>query len=134
MKRLSLTSVFTAVAVIEAAYAATGLLTPPGMVTTVTGWVLNADGQWLVKLLGAALGFQAWVAWVLRKDPHVGVAKAFAAYQIAAATIDWVMWIVLQDQGVFSTPLSQVTVGASVVLHYALGLLLIAAIRGRQRV
>jgi len=29
----------------------------------------------LTKLLGLALASQAWVAWVLRNEPHLGVAK-----------------------------------------------------------
>jgi hypothetical protein len=125
----SLPFLFTAIAIVEAVYAALGLLTPPGLVTSVTGWVLTPDGQWVVKLLSAALGFQALIAWMFRDNPHLGIAWALAAYQLLAATIDWTMWISLGDQGIFSTPLAQLSVGVSVVLHYALGILLIVAIR-----
>jgi hypothetical protein len=59
-----------------------------GDAVDVTGWVLSADGQWLTKLLGLALAAQAWVAWTLRNQPHPGVAKGLAFYQLASATAD----------------------------------------------
>ena len=130
MKRhWDLGSLFRVVAVVEAVYAATAILTPPGQIEAVTGWVLSADGKWLVKLLGLALASQAWVAWTLRHQPHIGVAKALALYQLGSATADWVMWIVLADQGVFSTTLGRVLVMISIPTHYVLGLLLVTAIR-----
>jgi predicted membrane protein len=133
MKRfLDLRFLFTIVAVLELVYAAAGVLTPPGLVQSVTGWVLTADGQWVAKLLGVALAAQAWVAWTFRDQPHAGVARALALYQIGSATADWVMWLVLADQGIFSTPLGKVTVVASILLHYTLGLLLVLAIRTRR--
>jgi hypothetical protein len=133
MKRLSdLGYLFTIVAVVEAVYALTAILTPPGQIEAVTGWVLSADGKWLVKLLGLALASQAWVAWTLRSQPHLGVAKALALYQIGSATADWVMWIVLADQGVFSTTLGQVLVMISIPTHYALGFLLVRSIRAQS--
>jgi hypothetical protein len=85
--------------------------------------------KWLVKLLGLELASQAWVAWTLRNQPHLGVAKALALYQLGSATADWVMWIVLADQNVFSTTLGQILVAISIPTHYALGLLLVRAIR-----
>jgi hypothetical protein len=129
MKRLDLPFVLTVVAIVEAGYAIAGLLTPPALIPSVTGWMLNADGQWVAKLLGAALGSQAWVAWIMRKEPHAGVVTALAGYQIAASTIDWVMWLAMANQGIFSTPLARVTVAASIVLHYTLGALLLLALR-----
>jgi hypothetical protein len=130
MKKLSeLGFLFSVVAVVEAVYALTAILTPPGQIEAVTGWVLSADGKWLVKLLGFALASQAWVAWTLRSQPHIGVAKALALYQLGSATADWVMWIVLADQNVFSTTLGQVLVMISIPTHYALGFLLVRAIR-----
>jgi len=117
------------VAAVEAIYALAALLTPPGKIEAVTGWVLSADGKWLVKLFGFALASQAWVAWALRKQPHLAVAKALALYQLGSATADWVMWILLADDGVFSTTLGQVLVTISIATHYALGLLLARAIR-----
>ena len=130
MKRLSdLRFLFSVVAAVEAVYALTAILTPPGQIEAVTGWVLTADGKWLVKLLGVALASQAWVAWTLRNEPHLGVAKALALYQLGSATVDWVMWIVLADQNAFSTTLGQVLVIVSIPTHYALGFLLVRAIR-----
>lgn len=120
---------FTIVAIVEFVYAGMALMIPPSLMFAATGWVLSPDGQWIVKLLGAALLFQGLVAWMFRKAPHIGIAWLLALYQIMAATIDWVMWVVLADAGIFSTGLSQLTTGSSVVLHYALGLLLVIAIR-----
>jgi hypothetical protein len=128
MKRLSeLSFLFTVVAALELVYALVAVLTPPGQVEAVTGWVLTADGQWLTKLLGLALASQAWVAWTLRKEPHLGVAKGLAFYQLASATADWVMWIWLADQGIFSG--GTLIVVVAIVTHYLLGLLLVRAIR-----
>ena len=130
MRRLrDLSFLFAVVAVVEWIYAVIGVLTPPSLILPLTGWVLNADGQWLAKLLGVALASQAWVAWALRKTPHLGVARALAFYQIASATVDWVMWIGLSDQGVFSTPAARVGVLIAIPTHYLLGLLLLLAIR-----
>jgi hypothetical protein len=67
--------------------------------------------------------------WTLRNQPHIGVAKALALYQLGSATADWVMWLVLADQNVFSTTLGQVLVIISIPTHYALGFLLVRAIR-----
>ena len=128
MRRLSdLGFLFRAVAGLELVYAIVAVLTPPGQVENVTGWVLTPDGQWLAKLLGLALFSQAWVAWVLRNDPHLGVARGLAFYQIASATADWVMWIWLSDDGIFSNGTAIVV--AAIVTHYALGLLMVRAIR-----
>lgn len=124
MKRLvDLRVLFLVVAVLEFAYFLASL-TPPRLVTSVTGWVLNADGHWIVKLLGVALLTQAGVAWIFRQAPHLGVAKVLAFYQFASATVDWIMWIAMKDAGIFSTPLARLTVIAAIVSHYALGILL----------
>ena len=131
MKKLSdLGFLFTVVAAVEAVYALLAILTPPGQIEAVTGWVLTADGKWIVKLFGVALASQAWLAWMLRRQPHTGVAKTLALYQIGSATADWVMWILLADQNVFSTTLGQVLVVISILAHYGLGFLLVRAIRG----
>lgn len=120
---------FRAIALVEAIYGLLCLLTPPSRFLLFTGSVLGADGQWLAKLMGATLVSQAWVAWVLRNEPHLGVARALAFYQFTAATITWVMWIVLADQGIFSTALSQVSGAVSILFHYTLGIVLVFAIR-----
>ena len=128
MHRLSdLRFLFRLVAGLELIYALVAVLTPPARVEDVTGWVLTADGQWLTKLLGLALFSQAWVAWVLRNEPHVGVAKGLAFYQLASATADWVMWLWLADDGIFSN--GGAIVVAAIITHYAIGLLLVRAIR-----
>ena len=134
MNRLtSLPFVFRIVAIVELLYAAVGLMTPPSMVFAVTGWSLSPDGQWVTKLLAVALGSQAWVAWTLRDTPHVGVAAALAFYQIGSATMDWVIWLTLADQGVFATTTAKVGVVASIPTHYVIGFLLVAAIRSASR-
>lgn len=128
MKRLiDLKVLFAVVAIVELSYALLSL-TPPHLVEPVTGWVLNADGQWVVKILGMGLFAQAAIAWMFRKAPHLGVAKALAFYQIASATADWVMWLTLKDEGIFSTPLSQMLVPVAMVSHYLIGLLLVLGI------
>lgn len=125
---LDLRVLFTAVAVLEFAYFLAAMM-PPSFIRPMTGWELGPDGHWLVKLLGMALLTQAWIAWIFRKKPHLGVAGALAFYQMASATADWVMWLVLRDAGIFSNALAQTTVTAAIVSHYALGILLIVAIR-----
>ena len=133
MKRLvDLRFLFTVVAVLELIYAGTALLTPPSMVQSVTGWVLTADGQWLAKLMGVALASQAWIAWTFRRHPHLGVARARALYQLGSATVDWVMWLALADQQIFSTTLGKLTVIASILVHYTLGMLLVVGIRAKR--
>jgi hypothetical protein len=133
MKKLAdLGFLFALVAAVEAAYAAAAILTPPSQVEAVTGWVLSADGKWLVKLFGLALASQAWVAWTLRRRPDWGLAGALALYQLGSATADWVMWLVLADQGVFSTTLGRILVSISIPTHYALGFLLVRAMRSSR--
>jgi len=124
---------FRVVAVVELVYALVGLLTPPSMVFSVTGWMLSPDGHWVTKLLSIALGSQAWVAWTLRDQPHPGVAAALAFYQIGSATADWVIWLTLADQGVFATTAAKIGVLASIPTHYVIGALLVAAILESSR-
>ena len=128
MKSPTLKTLFVVVAMVELLYALTGVLTPPGMVTTVTGWVLSADGQWILKLFSMALFAQAWVAWTLRNEPHPGVAKALAFYQFASATVDWVLWITLAAEGIFASASKPMIIGA-IVSHYLIGILMVVAIR-----
>lgn len=133
-KLTDLKFLFRAVAIIELVYALLGGLLPPSLVQPVTGWVLSPDGHWITKLLSAALASQAWVAWVLRDAPHRGVARALAFYQITSATVDWVMWLALLDQGVFASAQSRIGVIASIPTHYTLGLLLLLALRRSRQV
>lgn len=128
MKRLvDLKFLFVAVAVLEFCYFLAGMM-PPSLVRPATGWVLSADGHWITKLMGVALLTQAYIAWIFRRAPHLGVAKGLAFYQIASATTDWVMWLVMADQGIFSNPLARATVLAAIVSHYVLGALILFAV------
>jgi hypothetical protein len=118
---------FTVVAVLEFSYFGAAMM-PPGMIRPATGWVLGPDGHWITKLMGVALLTQAYIAWIFRKSPHLGVAKGLAFYQMASATTDWVMWLFMMDAGIFSNALAKATVVAAIVSHYLLGFLLVVAI------
>ena len=87
--------------------------------------------SWLKRTMGVgtALGTMGYMAWIFRHDPHLGVAKGLAFYQIASATADWVMWLVMKDQGIFDNGLAQTTVTAAIASHYFFGICLIVAIR-----
>jgi hypothetical protein len=128
MNRLTdLKFLFTAVAILEFFYFAAAML-PPSIIPLATGWNLNADGHWIAKILGLSLGVMGYFAWIFRKNPHLGLAKGLAAYQIASATMDWVMWVTLKDEGIFSNPFAQTSVIIAIASHYLLGLLLVIAI------
>jgi hypothetical protein len=120
---------FVLVAVVEMAYALIGLL-PPSLLGAVTGWDINPDGQWVVKLLAVALASQALAAWVLRHRPHRGVAGCFAFYQLASATVDWTVWLTIP--GVFATTQAKAGVLMAIPTHYLIGLLLILGIRASR--
>ncbi|MBK9931652.1 MAG: hypothetical protein IPP04_17510 [Saprospiraceae bacterium] len=128
MNRLTdLKFLFTAVAILEFFYFVTAML-PPSLIPLATGWNLNADGNWIVKILGLSLATMGYIAWIFRKNPHIGIAKGLAAYQIASATMDWLMWIALKDEGIFGTPFAQKSVVVAIASHYLLGILLVIAI------
>jgi hypothetical protein len=130
---LKLTTLFKVVAVVELFYGAAGLLIPPSLVQPILGWNLSPDGQWVTKLLGAALLTQAAMAWLLRKSPPVPIAWAFACYQVGASAVDGLMWWLLAPQGIFSNPLARVSVMTAIPTHAAVGLLLaIAASRTQE--
>ena len=118
---------FIAVAALEFCYFLAAMM-PPGSVRQVTGWELTADGHWITKLLGVALLTQGYIAWIFRRNPHIGIAKGLAFYQMASATADWIMWLVLKNDGIFNNSLAQITVVAAIISHYILGILLILAI------
>lgn len=128
-----LRTMFVVVAIVEAAYGAAGLLTPPSLTGSLLGWNLTADGQWVTKLLGAALATQAVIAWSLRRDPPLAVAWAFAAYQIGATLIDVALWFMLADQGIFGSPAARVSVLTAIPTHLLVGLLLIRAILAQKQ-
>jgi hypothetical protein len=106
----------------EALYALAGVM-PPGLVFPATGWVLSPDGHWITKLLAMSLAAQAAIAWTLRDSPHRGVAKALAFYQFASATTDWVMWLLMSSEGIFSNPLARAGVLVAIPTHYLCGVL-----------
>jgi hypothetical protein len=125
----TLSFIFGLVAVVETFYGLTALLIPPGQVTPLTGWVLSADGQWITKLLGVALLSQASVAWSLRHNPLLPVAWALAFYQAGSATVDWILWLGLREDGIFANTGARVGILLAIPTHYLLASLLIIAIR-----
>jgi len=127
---MSLRFGFTVVAVVEAVYAVIGLL-PPSVLYAVTGWDINPDGQWVVKLIAVALASQAFVAWTLRHSPHLGVAAGLTFYQLASATVDWVVWLTIP--GVFATIQAKAGVLVAIPTHYLIGFLLLLGIRASRR-
>lgn len=127
-KLTDLKFLFTAVAVLEFFYFAAAMM-PPSLIPVLTGWNLSADGHWIVKITGLALGTMGYIAWIFRHEPHLGVAKGLAFYQIASATADWIMWLLMRDQGIFDNGLAQTTVTAAILSHYFFGICLIVAIR-----
>lgn len=128
MKKLTdLKFLFAAIAILEFFYFAAAML-PPSIIPLVTGWNLNADGHWIAKILGLSLGVMGYIAWIFRKNPHVKIAQGLAFYQIASATMDWVMWLVMKDEGIFNSAFAQNTVVAAVVSHYFFGILLLIAL------
>lgn len=125
---LDLKVILTVVTIVEAFYAIAGLM-PPRLVFPMTGWVLGPDGHWITKLLAVALATQAMTAWAMRQRPHLGVVKGLAFYQFASATVDWVMWIALANDGIFSNVQARGGVLAAIPSHYALGVWLLLGVR-----
>jgi len=132
MNRLTdLKFLFTAVAFLEFFYFLAAMM-PTDWIRPVTGWVLTADGHWITKLLGVALLTQAYIAWIFRKNPHLGVAKGLAFYQLASAGTDLLMWQIMKNEGIFNNSLARASVTAAIVTHAFLGILLLVAIRKTQ--
>ena len=133
MTRLTdLKVLFRVVAVVELLYGLLGLM-PPSLVEPTTGWVLSPDGHWVMKLLAGSLLTQALVAWVLGDGPRRAVALALAFYQFASATVDWVLWYTLFDDGVFATPQARIGVLFAIPTHYLLGSVLVLALLRKER-
>jgi hypothetical protein len=122
-----LTTLFIVTAIIEALYAAAGLLTPPALVEPLFGWEMSPDGHWALKLLGLALGVQAATAWVLRRTPPVAVAWCLAAYQIGASLVDIALWSMLADAGIFAAAMARAMILIAIPLHFVIGVLLLLA-------
>jgi len=132
MKQLTnLKILFIAVATLEFCYFLASMM-PPFLVRSVTGWELTPDGHWITKLMGIALLTQAYVAWIFRKTPHIGVAKGLAFYQVISATVDWLMWLLMKDDGIFNNSLAQSAVIGAILSHYILGILLIIGISKKK--
>ncbi|WP_375585255.1 hypothetical protein [Cyclobacterium xiamenense] len=131
-KLLDLKFLFTAVAVLEFFYFAAAML-PPSLIPLATGWNLGPDGHWIAKLIGLSLGTMGYFAWIFRKKPHLGVARGLAFYQLASATMDWLMWWLLEAEGIFQTRLAKTTVVVAIASHYFLGVLLIFAIKKAEK-
>ncbi|WP_439483428.1 hypothetical protein [Cyclobacterium plantarum] len=131
-KLLDLKFLFTAVAGLEFFYFAAAML-PPSLIPLATGWNLGPDGHWIAKLIGLSLGTMGYFAWIFRKNPHLGVAKGLAFYQMASATMDWLMWWLLAEEGIFQTTLAKTTVVVAIASHYFFGLLLIIAIKKAKK-
>lgn len=128
MKKLTdLKILFTVAAVMEFFYFIICML-PPSIIPSLVGWNLNVDGFWLTKILGLSLGTMGYIAWIFRKDPHIGIAKGLAFYQIASATADWVMWLTFKEEGIFGSSIAQFSVVGAIFSHYLLGILLVIAI------
>ena len=126
-KIIDLRFLFWVVAVLEFFYFLASMM-PPRFVEPATGWVLSSDGHWITKLMGVALLTQASIAWMFRNDPEIRVAKALAFYQVASATVDWTIWIIMAEDGIFNNSLAQSTVLAAIISHYMVGILLIIGI------
>jgi hypothetical protein len=126
---------FSVVVVVEVLYALAGILTPPALMATFPGWNLTPDGAWLARLLGVSLASQAMIAWLFRRNPHLGVALALALYQVGSATVDWAMWLLLWNDGIFPIEVGRIAVAVSIPLHYTIGVLLLVGVyRARQAV
>jgi hypothetical protein len=133
MRRIDdLRFLFRVVVVLEVLYAAAGLM-PPDLVAPTTGWLLEPYGHWITKLLAVALASQALTAWVLRDRPNLGVASALAFYQVGSATVDWVMWLAMADEGLFAGAQARIGVLFAIPSHYLLGILLLRAIAIARR-
>jgi hypothetical protein len=96
------------------------------------GKLMSPDGQWVARLLSVALASRAWVAWTLSDQPHLGRQSA-GVLQVGSATADWVMWLTLAHQDVFSTAAAWFGVLASIPTHDTIGLLLVLAIRAASQ-
>ncbi len=129
MNRLTdLKFLFTAVAILEFFYFGAAML-PPSLIPSLTGWNLGPDGHWIAKITGLSLGVMGYMAWIFRKNPHIGMAIGLAAYQMGSATIDWVMWLTMKEEGIFGNALAETTVVPAIISHYLLGILLIVGIQ-----
>lgn len=122
---MTLKRLFIVVAIVEALYGLAGLGIPPSAIGSLLGWDLSPDGQWVTKLLGAALFTQAATAWFLRERATREVAVIFAAYQLLAVCIDAVVLTSLD--GALANPMARASALIAIPTHGIIGLLLLAS-------
>lgn len=107
---------------------------PPQFTILTTGWDLSADGQFVLKCAGFGMLTQAYLAWAFREDRDVRIARGLALTQFAIGNLNWIMYLLLKDEGIFSTGLQvKVFIIFTTIMHNVLGLLLIAGIRKAKR-
>lgn len=127
---MTLRRLFVVVAIVEALYGLAGLLLPPAAVGSLLGWQLSPDGQWVTKLLGAALLAQALTAWLLRERPPRSIAVVFAGYQLAAVAVDALVLLFLD--GALAHPVARASAILSIPTHGLIGVLLLVAAARRE--
>lgn len=104
-------------------------IVPPEYTILTTGWDLSADGQFVLKCAGFAMLIQAYYAWIFREERHIGIAKGLVVMQLAIGNLNWIMYLLLKDEGIFSSGLQvKVFIVFTTFMHIALGSLLIAGI------
>jgi len=104
-------------------------IVPPQFTILTTGWDLSADGQFVLKCAGFGMLTQAYLAWAFREDRDVRIAKGLALTQFAIGNLNWIMFLLLKDEGIFSTGAQvQIFIIFTTIMHNTLGILLIAGI------
>jgi hypothetical protein len=107
---------------------------PPQFTILTTGWDLSADGQFVLKCAGFSMLTQAYLAWVFREDRDIRIAWGLAITQFAIGNLNWIMFLLLKDEGIFSTGAQvKVFITFTTFMHNILGLLLIAGIMKAKR-
>lgn len=102
---------------------------PPDYTILTTGWDLSADGQFVLKCAGFSMLTQAYYAWTFREERNTSIAKGLALTQLAIGNLNWIMYLLLKDEGIFSTGLQvQAMIIFTTFMHNALGVLLIAGV------
>jgi len=105
-------------------------IVPPEYTILTTGWDLSADGQFVLKCAGFSMLTQAYFAWMFRNERHIVIAKGLALTQFAIGNLNWIMFLLLRDEGIFSTGTQvKVFIMFTTVMHNVLGILLVLGIR-----
>lgn len=104
-------------------------IVPPQYTILTTGWNLSADGQFVLKCAGFSMLVQAYYAWVFREERNIRIAIGLALMQLAIGNLNWIMYLLLKDDGIFSTGLQvKVFIIFTTFMHNVLGFLLVAGI------